>query len=306
MQAISEEIENKKMQIIKPTKRITKVLSVKKQVEKTAEQASEKQKPSKFVTRIRNIGNPEPDIEFLNVELDCVNEAENKIEASLARLDIKAIKAKCMSEVSALNQEVEQLEGSLNRLNLELAQKPDNKLREIPEKIAQDLQDKKTDVQNQDFNELKIERRFDLVEKNLVAHNDNQKFPVKTTHNSRYAQISDEEFSDNLSKYESRSIYSAHPYPRKQLIDEDLQSVISVVPVKRDASVFEGGSVFGDNTSTRSKKYSIIHKKESQQKLMSMRGDTSSLSDTKSVSGDIVHINPNVNLKALFFDDIEE
>ncbi|CAG9331285.1 unnamed protein product [Blepharisma stoltei] len=295
MKIISEEEEKpEKIENIKPTKRVTKVLSVKRQTNQNnqinaienQEKVTEKPK-SKFVSRIKSIGNNDPDTEFLNVELECVNEAENKIEESLARLDIKALKVKCKSEVADLNQEVEKLEGSIEKLNLQMDNKKEIKKAEVP---AQ-------------------EQPVQKVEFKPIAKKDKNE-PAKMTYNSRYEQINENEGSDSLSRFgidDTRSIYSAHPYPRKRLIDEDERSMVSAIPGKAEPSEYGAYSVFGEETkSNRSKKYSIVHRKQSQQKLFSKDAETdiaSEQSETKTVQGDVVRINPNIDVRALFFDD---
>eukprot|EP00358_Blepharisma_japonicum_P002323 CAMPEP_0202951552 /NCGR_PEP_ID=MMETSP1395-20130829/32175_1 /ASSEMBLY_ACC=CAM_ASM_000871 /TAXON_ID=5961 /ORGANISM="Blepharisma japonicum, Strain Stock R1072" /LENGTH=269 /DNA_ID=CAMNT_0049659115 /DNA_START=116 /DNA_END=922 /DNA_ORIENTATION=+ len=264
MKVISEEEEKpEKIENIRPTKRVTKVLSVKRQTNQNnqinaienQEKVTEKPK-SKFVSRIKSIGNSDIDAEFLNVELECVNEAENKIEASLARLDIKALKVKCQSEVANLNQEVEKLEGSIEKLNLQMDNKKETKTAEIP------IQEKPI-VQKIEF-------------KPVVKKEQNE--PVKATYNSRYEKTNEDEGSDNLSRFgidDVRSVYSAHPYPRKRLIDEDERSMISAIPGKAEPSEYGAYSVFGEETkSNRSKKYSIVHRKQSQQKLYSKDAET--------------------------------
>ena len=69
---------------------------------------------SKFVNKIRSI--PEPKDDFLENELQCVEEEEAKLQASLARLDIKSLKAKHQAHLLDLENQAKQLEESIQNM----------------------------------------------------------------------------------------------------------------------------------------------------------------------------------------------
>ena len=90
-------------------------------------------KTSKFVNKIRSIPEPAEDLDFLKNELQCVEEEEEKLKASLARLDLKSIRAKnqaYLAELSELDNQAMDLEESLRR-NIEIVP---NKHTEIAKK----------------------------------------------------------------------------------------------------------------------------------------------------------------------------
>lgn len=118
--------------------------------EKKINQNQNKKRQSKFVSKIKAI--PEAKDDFLECELHCVNDEEAKLEASLARLDIKSLRLKHQLELVQIEQQTKQLEDSIKRANFqsdyeevqkELEKnketKPENheKIIEIPGKYAQ-------------------------------------------------------------------------------------------------------------------------------------------------------------------------
>lgn len=87
-------------------------------------------KPSKFVSKFKEIDTDKN--QFLNKELKCVNDEEAKLEASLARLDIKSLKLKHQAELELLNQQAKNLEESLRRAReLPVKQPADESFEEI-------------------------------------------------------------------------------------------------------------------------------------------------------------------------------
>ena len=87
-------------------------------------------KPSKFVSKFKEIETDKN--EFLNKELKSVNDEEAKLEASLARLDIKSLKLKHQAELELLNQQAKNLEESLKRAReLPIKQPADEYFEEI-------------------------------------------------------------------------------------------------------------------------------------------------------------------------------
>lgn len=86
---------------------------------KPVEVVKKKPSRSKFVNKIRKI--PESDLDFLQIELNCVDEEEAKLKASLARLDLKSIKAKNQihtAELAELEKQAQDLEESLKKVGI--------------------------------------------------------------------------------------------------------------------------------------------------------------------------------------------
>jgi len=85
----------------------------------------ERKNSSKFVNKIKSIKEHQPNTmkklpeekEFLQEELDCVNEEEQKLEDSLARLDLQTIKINAQRNLAELEAEAQKLEDSLEKLN---------------------------------------------------------------------------------------------------------------------------------------------------------------------------------------------
>ena len=95
-------------------------------------------KSSKFVNKSRSIPEPSEDLDFLENELQCVEEEEEKLKASLARLDIKSIRAKNqahLAELSELESQAKALEESLKK-NTEIIP---NKHSEVPQKTSKEV-----------------------------------------------------------------------------------------------------------------------------------------------------------------------
>jgi hypothetical protein len=264
-------------------------------------------KKSKFVDKIKSI--PEPKDDFLENELECVKEEEAKLQASLARLDLKALKAKHQANLIELDRQAQELEKSIQKseeINLK------SHLPELNPVNSNDKLQINTEINTSYINPSKNSPINNEIKPNPIKPRENSQKnneiviqATKTREKSpAYSEISthpNSNIPDNV------SVFSAHPYPKPRQLP-DARSVCSEIPNKKygyaNREVHKIGAVYNE-VAARSGRYSSNNPPP--QYALPRKHSKEHISLRKPPPGpeytpDVVKINPNIDLKALLKD----
>lgn len=253
-----------------------------------------KKSGSRFVGKFKAI--PEKD-DFLENELQCVMDEEAKLQASLARLDLKSLRLKHQAELAELDAEAKQLENSI--------------------KIAQEEEKNKNKNVTADFGG-NMNKKDSVSPKGHIDNEDCEKFEKFSEFNEekKYRNVSptETEITNQTSYYpDNGSVFSAHPYPKPRQLP-DARSACSEDEKKENygrKEVHRIGAVYNE-ISARSGRYSnknpapqyALPKSKNKEPISFRKpppGPDYTL-DVVKVNPDVVKINPNIDVKSLFSD----